>query len=681
MISRVTYPAWLRWGVIGLAVVLGGLNTLFPPPIKDAHNLSAVVNDHNGRWLAGFPVEDGRWRLRADIDEIDPKFIERLVAIEDSRFWNHSGVDIPAIGRALRSWNRAGKPVSGASTITMQLVRQIEPRPRTLRSKVIESFRAVQYELRLSKTDILELYLSHISYGGNIEGVTAAAWAYLGKSPDQLTDAEIALLIALPQAPEARRPDLNPKQAKIGRDRILDKLSKINEVDLILAAEAKAEPVSSKRHVLPENAWISAFGLKSERSSVRTTLDQPLQSKIETLSEQFIAPLDRPVNVAVTIVENKTMAVRAHIASADRSRPGGWIDMTERSRSPGSTLKPVIYGLAIDDGQITGGTLIDDAPTRFGNYQPENFNRRYHGKVRVHEALAHSLNVPAIAVLDQIGGKRFEETLGQTGIKLSRLGGAGSDTGLAIGLGGVGMTVNDLAVIYAALANNGRLKPLKWYPDDTSISGQLFSPEAAAEITRILRQAPTPNGRVPAWLIENAPPIAYKTGTSYGFRDAWAAGYTDDWTVIVWVGRADGAPRRGQTGRIAAAPFLFDIFALLPHRGTTLDFQDLDESPVGLQTLNAPSLPPQILFPPEDAELLEREFGAQSRGFTLSARAGAGDIRFYVNGERVPKHGSQSVWRPENPGFYTVSAVDGAGRYSSVEVEVVSIDQMTDSQF
>ena len=647
-----------------------------------ARTVSPVVTDRENQWLSGFSVEDGKWRVAANIADIDPRFIERLIAIEDQRFYQHSGVDVPAIIRALRSWQREGEIVSGASTITMQLVRQVEPRPRTFRSKLIEMLRAVQYEVRLSKSEILELYLSHISYGGNIEGVFAASQIYLGKSPLYLTDAEIALLIALPQAPEARRPDVRPKAAKTARNEILEKLGQNGHMSKLAVAESASEPVPIGRYLMPERAWLAAHELKQAGKWRQTTIDAGLQSRIETLAETFAASLEMPSNVAVLVVENEDRSVRAHIGSADRFRPGGWINMTDRARSPGSTLKPLIYGIAMDDGLIAPGSEIMDRPTRFGSYQPENFNRRYHGRVQIDEALQHSLNVPAIAVLDQLGDRRFEASIKDLGLSVTKLGGDLDGAGLAIGLGGVGMTLEDLAVIYAALATDGMAQSLRWTPDDKTSSRRLVSQVTAEKITQILRQAPTPDGRVPSWLAENAPPIAYKTGTSYGFRDAWAAGYTDEYTVIVWVGRPDGAPRIGETGRSAAAPFLFDVFAALPHLRANQDFQRPDAAPKGLKRVqDYTAAGPQILFPPDGSELLAVSFGDRSRGFALSARGETSDVRLYVENSRISEENGRHVWRPEAPGFYQVKAVDDLGRTSYASVQVISLDQMTDAPF
>jgi len=679
-----TYLAWLLRAFALFSTLAIGLNFTFPLPLSKAELVSAQVLDRHSDWMSAFPIEDGIWRIPADLDGIDPRFIERLIKIEDKRYWDHNGVDIAAIVRAANSWRKAGRPVSGASTLTMQLVRQIEPRPRTLRAKLIESARAFQYEAYLSKEDILELYLTHVSYGGNIEGLHAASLAYLGKQPYELSDDEIALLIALPQAPEARRPDLRPEAAKRGRNKILADLARKGVISEKENEEARALDVVIRKEPIPQKAWMSANAIKEPNKVITSTLDPYIQSDIEQIVKTYLADHPKFVNMAITVIENETMAVRAHIGSGGRERQGGWIDMTRRYRSPGSTLKPFIYGLAMDDGLLSSSTFINDAPTRFGSYQPENFNGRYYGKVRIHEALRHSLNVPAVVVLDKVGSQRFETRLDALGINIARLGGDTKETGLAIALGGAGVTLNDLAVGYAALANQGQARPLRWRESDPQQVKpvKFVSPQTADKITDILRQAPTPNGHVPGWLSKSAPTIAYKTGTSYGFRDAWAAGYTDDWTIIVWVGRPDGAPRDGMTGRIAAAPILFEAMAALPREADNAPYQADLAAPKGLMAVTDYSAAaPQILFPPHKAELLSAAFGEKARGFTFAARAHSGEVKFYVNEKLIPSKKGETIWRPETPGFYRVVAVDNRGRETVSRISVSSLNDIDDPRY
>ena len=678
-----TYVRVILWcGGCLLAV-----NFLFPPPLGKAYNTSIVVTDKGGQWLSAYTIDQGRWRLKAELGEIDTRFIDQLLAIEDKRFYRHSGIDPLAIVRAMRSWRQAGYAVSGASTITMQLVRKLEPRPRTLGSKIIESFRAVQIEMRLSKREILQLYLTHTPYGGNIEGVRAASRIYFDKSPAQLNDAEIALLIALPQAPEARRPDRNPVAAKVSRDKILKKIYQVGLLTRTQYVEAMDVKISNVRHPLPNQAWLTGNTIRKkipqkrskQRTHIISSIDQSIQSQALRLTKEYT--IDKNFNTAVLIVENKTMKVRAHIGSAGRDRPGGWIDMTARPRSPGSTLKPFIYGFAFDDGLSAPSSFILDAPTRFGTYQPENFNRRYHGRVRIHEALSHSLNVPAVMALDKVGTDRFEAALSLSGSTISKPKQMSGETGLALALGGVGMRVEDLAVLYTTLANGGKARPLIWLEHDKRKPKhyQLMQETSARKITDILRQAPTPNGRVPHWLTKNSHGIAYKTGTSYGFRDAWAAGYTKDWTVIVWTGRPDGAPRVGQTGRIAAAPLLFDIFANLPNKAQkNSHYQKIADAPRGLQEFAGTKTDrPEIIFPPNGAEIAVSTFGNEGRGLSFAARSNqSAALNWFVDGKQIDVQDSsgKAIWKPQSKGFYKISVVDNHGATSHARIRVLSFE-------
>ncbi len=670
----------IKWAILTIIGTLLLANIIFPPPLERAYDTSTLVTDRHGQWLSVFTVDDGRWRIKADMDEVDPRFVQALIAIEDKRFYSHSGVDPLAVLRAVRSWKQNGRAVSGASTITMQLVRQLQPRPRTLKSKIIESLRAVQLELRLSKREILSLYLTHTPYGGNVEGITAASHVYFGKRPDQLTDGEIALLIALPQAPEARRPDRHKHAARTARDQILDKLLRAGWLSARQAQEARETDVVSRRQTFPANAWLASRHISQSRDRTQaktvSSLDAGLQNSVERLAAQFTQDLDS--NVAVLVVDNATMKVRAHVGSAGRDRPGGWIDMTGRVRSPGSTLKPFVYGFAFDDGLSAPGSLIRDAPTRFGSYRPENFNRRYHGDVRVYEALAHSLNVPAVLALDKVGSKRFAAALQMTGSDLVVPDRGDGQAGLAVALGGLGLKARDLAVLYAALANGGKAQNLVWLEDAKPGSGyQMLTKTSAAQITKILRQAPTPGGRVPHWLIKDSQPIAYKTGTSYGFRDAWAAGYTDKWTVIVWAGRPDGSTRVGKTGRIAAAPLLFDVFGLLPGAQGFMPYERTPDAPRGMRTFGGkPDVAPILLFPPDGTELAVTEFGKEANGLTLNARSpGHLPLDWYVDGEKIPPKplNGQTVWQPAKPGFYKLSVVDSNGLTTSARVRVMAV--------
>lgn len=662
-----------------VAGLVGLLDVVVPPPLERAAVVSTIVTDTGGRPLRAFPVEDGRWRLRADVDRIDPAFLDALISVEDQRFYRHPGVDPLAVVRAAWSAARSGKIVSGGSTITMQAARLLEPRPRTIGAKLIEMMRALQIERRLTKREILELYLTLTPYGGNLEGVRSASWAYFGREPDRLTPDEIALLIALPQAPEARRPDLRPATARAARRRVLTRLAALGQIDAGRAAEAANEPAPS-RHPFPAIAWHAADEARRRASgaaTIRTTLDVALQADLERLARRQAAEIDTQVQVSILVVEVDGRAVRAAVGSAGRDRPGGWIDLTDRPRSPGSALKPFIYALALDDGLATPQTLIDDAPRRFAAYRPENFDHTFRGEVTLTQALQHSLNVPAVQALDAVGEERFAAALTFAGAEPRLTRAADHGAGLALALGGAGMSARQLAVLYAALADGGRARPLAWLERETSrvraLPGHpLISPAAAATVSDVLRRAPHPAGRMPAALTRGAPSIAFKTGTSYGYRDAWAAGVTAGHAIVVWVGRADGVPRPGATGREAALPILFDVADRVATTATAPATEQQaalprSDPPPPLARFGGPERRPEILFPPDGAEIWHDR---PDRRFVLAAR-GREPLSWFVDGTPVARDaGGAPVWRPSGPGFYTVTAVDPRGVSARATVRV-----------
>ena len=680
-----------RWkvGVFGLlvfCVAIVVLDRLLPPPLHMAKT-GVVITDHQGRWLHGFPVQlddgDIRWRLQADIEDIDPVFLERLIRIEDKRFYQHPGVDAIAVLRAFRSMLGSGEIVSGASTITMQTARLLEPRPRNLGSKFIEMLRALQLEARLTKTEILELYLTLAPYGGNIEGVRAASLSYFGKEPAALNDAQIALLIALPQSPEVRRPDRKLENAKASRAVILDRLVDFKALSLTRAAEAKEARLPEKRHLFPGTAWHTSLAARQtmpKGGERAISLDKDIQQMTEGLafktSEATKSGMREQANVAILVVENRTGAVRASVGSASKSLNGGWIDMTRATRSPGSTLKPFIYGMAFDDGEATSETLIFDAAYSFDGYKPENFNRAFHGDVKVSEALQHSLNVPAVLALDRIGPDRFVSSLAAAGLSARMPQKADRNTSLAVALGGVGLSPRDLAMIYSGLATDGTVRPLVWSaePPEMRPGFQLLSKASAANLTKIMREAPAPAGRSPAALSKTAPRVAFKTGTSYGHRDAWSAGYTDDFTVIVWVGHANGAPRPGVTGRAGALPLLFDVFDQLHQfNGAQENFDD-PTFETG-QTLarfdeQREEAAPEIVFPENGVELFLSPREGWDR-FSLAVRGGVSPYQWYQDGKPLsPSEDGRTIWAPKEEGFYKITVVDKRGKSTTSKISV-----------
>ncbi|WP_395645073.1 penicillin-binding protein 1C [Terricaulis sp.] len=668
------------WVLIAVLLTLFSLDQLFPPPLARVRAVSPVVVDRNGEWLMAFTTRQGAWRLEARLDDIDPEFQRRLIAVEDARFWFHPGVDPIALARASVSYLRSGRVTQGGSTITMQLARLLEPRPRTIQSKLVEILRAIQIERRLSKRQILAAYLTMAPYGGNLEGVRAASRAYFQRDPQWLDDAEMALLIALPQAPEARRPDRHPQAARAARDRVLDMFADIGAISSARAAEGKQDAIPT-RSPFPYSAPHAAEELVATHPGegvIVSALDARLQRDLEALARRSAQGLGRDEQIAMIAVSLEDRAVRARVGGAGRERAGGYIDMTRAIRSPGSALKPFLYAIAFDENIAAPETLVRDAPRRFGGYLPENFDRRFHGDVSLEDALRHSLNLPAVATLERIGAARFQAALTRAGANVVLPQRAVSEPGLALALGGVGITLEDLVQLYAALGDEGRARPLvvDQQPAPFAFNRRFVRAETAERVLEILATSPHPAGRIPAQVAQNAPRVAFKTGTSYGFRDAWAVGVSNGYVIGVWVGRPDGAPRPGATGRSDALPILFEAFDLLglPAAPAQLTPERFEQAPPpALARLDArESEEIAILFPPAGAEVLVVDYGPQSRGLSLSARGGQPPLTWYAEGQRVPTEqtSGRAIWRPSAPGFFNVTVVDAAGNSAHVRVRI-----------
>lgn len=665
------------WGLLALMLTLFSLDQIFAPPLQRVREVSPVVLDRNGEWLMAFTTSQGTWRLEARLDEIDPEFQRRLIAIEDERFWFHPGVDPIALARASVSYVRQGRVTQGGSTITMQLARLLEPRPRNIGSKLIEIIRAMQIERRMGKREILAAYLTLAPYGGNLEGVRAASRAYFQRDPQWLDDAEMALLIALPQAPEARRPDRRPEAARASRDRVLAMFVNAGLINERRAEEAR-QSAMPRRAPFPLSAPHAARALVRAHPGegvIRSSLDSTLQRDLEALARRRAEPLERDAQIAMFAVEVESRQVRARVGGAGRERAGGYIDMTRAIRSPGSALKPFLYAIAFDEGIAAPETLVRDAPRRFGGYLPENFDRRFHGDVSLEDALRHSLNLPAVATLERIGAGRFHAALTRAGAEVRLPRRAISEPGLALALGGVGMNLEDLVQLYAALGDEGRARPLAVDSDGAmAFTRRFVRAETAARVLDILASSPHPAGRAPAALARDAPMVAFKTGTSYGFRDAWAIGVWNGYAIGVWVGRPDGAPRPGATGRSEALPILFEAFDLIGAppalRREREDRQAPAPALVRLETSETEAL--SILFPPAGAEVLVLEFGEAARGLSLSARGGRGPLTWYAEGARVDSEptSGRAIWRPRAPGFYTVTVVDADGARVATRVRI-----------
>jgi penicillin-binding protein 1C len=649
-----------------------------PPLSKKDISFSPTVVDRNGQLLRPYALPDGRWRLPVNVEDVDARYIDMLLAYEDRRFYSHPGFDPLALVRAATQWARQGEIVSGGSTITMQVARLMELRPRGIITKLRQIARAVQLETRYSKPEILSLYLSLAPFGGNLEGVRAASLAYFGKEPRRLTLGEAALLTALPQSPERRRPDRAHERSQAARDRVLDRLTLAGRLPADEVSLAKREIVSSTRQAMPiiaPHASDQAVAADPSRRLHRLLIDANLQRALETLARERARMLGPEISVALVAVDHRTGEILSRVASADYFdvRRAGQVDMTRALRSPGSTLKPFIYGIAFDDGLIHPETLIDDRPLRYGSYAPENFDLTFQGTVTVRRALQLSLNVPAIAVLDRLGVARLTTRLIQAGAALTLP--KGEAPGLAMGLGGVGVRLDDLTMLYAALARGGEVVGLRERETDpASQARRLVGAAAAWQIGNVLIGAPPP---------DNAPygRIAFKTGTSYGYRDAWAIGFDGRMTIGVWVGRADGAPVPGLVGRSSAAPILFDAFARagksspLPKRPDTVLVAPTERLPAPLQRFRSATQigeradPPKIMFPPDGARL-ERQDGEEQ--LPLKFAGGVAPLTVLVNGSpfEVPAGRRMMLFRPDGAGFARLTVMDARGVTDSVVVRV-----------
>jgi penicillin-binding protein 1C len=675
-------------GAVAAIAVAGGawVYALGPPPLGKNLETSHIVLDRDGKLLRAYATKEGRWRLPAVVEDVDPRYLKMLFAYEDKRFYEHIGVDPLAMGRAAIQLLTQWHIVSGGSTLSMQVARLLEPREhRSFGAKLRQVTRAFELEYALSKNDILSLYLTLAPYGGNLEGVRAASLAYFGKEPRRLTLAEAALLVALPQSPELRRPDRFAAKARAARDRVLDRVAAQGFVPLDEIARAKLERVPVARKELPVLAPHAADEVISAEPSLRIhrlTIDANLQKPLEDLARERARALGPQISVAIVAVDNATGEVRARVASADYfdARRAGQVDMTLALRSPGSTLKPFIYGLGFEDGLIHPETLIDDRPARYGSYTPENFDLTFQGTVTVRKALQLSLNVPAIAVLGKVGVNRLSARLEQAGAALVLP--KGEAPGLAMGLGGVGIRLNDLVMLYAGLARGGVATPLVERVGKTESSPRrLLDPVAAWYVGNILIGAPPP---------DNAPHgrVAFKTGTSYGYRDAWAVGFDGRMTVGVWVGRPDGAPVPGLVGRSAAAPILFDAFARsglapapLAHAPKGAVFATTGKLPPPLQRFSpatepgAMAEPPRIMFPPDGAriEMAGGQNGVAAHDpVALKIAGGTAPLTVMVNGVPVLAQGGRRTlfFRPDGPGFVRLTVMDARGAADSVMVRV-----------
>lgn len=540
------------------------LNFLFPLPSVQ-RDYSVTITSADGKLLHGFLTPDHKWRIQAGLNEITPDLKKTFIFKEDKYFRWHPGVNPIAIMRAAVNNLRKGRRTSGASTITMQLARLLEPAPRTLWVKMREMFRALQLEWRLSKDEILQLYFNLLPYGGNIEGVKSASLIYFGEEPEALSLAQITMLTVIPNDPNQLRPGANADNLLHWRNHWLEEMQQKKLFPAQMIEDALNEPFSSERVEIPREAPHYAYRFRniSSGGDVRSTLKPETQHRVEQLAANYVRRLRSMQigNLAAIVVNNKTMEVEAYVGSAGFNEDAyqGQVDGITALRSPGSTLKPLLYALAIDDGLITPKMVITDVPRNFAGYRPENYDETYRGKVTVEQALSLSLNVPAVELLDKLGVERFTHALSYAGFRWISTN--KKKLGLSVILGGCGTTLEELTALFASFANEGIYHPLQYIKEsERQFSDTVCSPGAAYMITSILTQLHRPDLPNQYQMAANLPKIAWKTGTSYGRRDGWAIGYNREYTIGVWTGNFPGNGVPELNGAEFAVPLLFNIF-------------------------------------------------------------------------------------------------------------------------
>ena len=644
-----------------------------------AWDTSVEMLDRNGVLLRAYTVVDGRWRLSTSLDAVDPQYLDMLIAFEDKRFWDHGGVDMLAMTRAFGQALQNGRVVSGGSTLTMQVARLLEGGTTGRWQGKLRQIRvALALERQLSKQEILALYVNRAPFGGNLEGVRSATRAYFAKDPRRLTPAEAALLVAIPQSPESRRPDRYSDNARSARSRVLARMKRFDIIDPETVSGAERDPVPTRRQLFPALAPHLTDRMLAQEPLMPVhmlTLDASLQAKLEALASRAAMQAGQRLSIALIVADHRTGEILASVGSAAyrADKRDGFVDMTQAMRSPGSTLKPLVYGLAFDQGLAHPETLIEDRPMVFGAYAPQNFDGKFRGTLRVRDALQQSLNIPVVALTEAISPARLIAHLRRAGVETKLPGG---QPGLAIALGGIGITLEGLVQLYAGLANGG--KPVLLHsqtgadiPENLS---PILSPGSAWQIGDILSGLAPPRGAK-----RNG--LAYKTGTSYGFRDAWAIGYDGAHVIGVWMGRPDGTSVPGAFGGDLAAPILFDAFALLkpkldrlgpPPPGTLIvsnaqlppplrKFQPRDA------LFTKPSNAPELAFPPNGSRL-----EVTGNSLMVKVRDGRPPFTWLANGLPVltQSHDRSALINIPGRGFLILSVIDANGQAARSSVRV-----------
>ncbi len=530
---------------------------LFPLSISQNKTTQTVIaEDETPLWR--FADKNGIWRYSVSLDEVPDYYLDALLNYEDRYFFDHIGINPISLLRA--AWQNISNDriVSGGSTISMQVARLLYPHDRTFFGKLKQIFRTFQLELHYSKKEILTLYINHAPYGGTIEGIGAASWSYFGKQPKELTRSEAILLAVLPQAPSRLRPDRFPERAKQARNKVLDRLVEYQVWSKDLIEQVRRDEVWVYPRKAPQLAPLLAYRLKQQYPTddiIHSTIDASIQYNLEDLAINRKKQLPPKTSLAILVVDHTDMTVKAYVGSADFNDKErfGQIDMISALRSPGSTLKPFIYAFAIDEGMIHSESLLQDVPRISSDYRPTNFDEGFYGPVSASEALSKSLNLPAVQLIELYGPKRFTAKLAGIGLPLSSI---ANEPNISYILGGASLRMDNLVSAYSAFARHGEVSPLRFTKKEPLINKPLIS-DGSAWITR--------------QMLINSNLLAYKTGTSYGYRDAWAVGVNPRYLIGVWVGRPDGTPVAGQYGSMSAMPILQQVNSILLNRENRLN--------------------------------------------------------------------------------------------------------------
>ncbi len=556
----------------GLIVLFFILDLIFKlPPVPQ---YSTVVTADKGEIIHAFLSKDEKWRFKISTKEMHPDLKKAFINKEDKYFYYHPGINIFAISRAAFNNVIKNKKTSGASTITMQVVRLLEPRDRTYLNKFVEIFRALQLELHYSKEEILELYINFVPYGSNIEGVKAASLLYFQKSPEQLSLAQIVSLTIIPNRPVSLNPQRHPQVLMTERNKWLARFAEEELFDASRIQDALKENIYAVRKPLPKKAQHLSIRLHRKYprlTEINTNIKLTTQERAQIILENYMARIKQMGihNSAVIIFNNETKKTEAYIGSPDFDDKefDGQVDGVNAIRSPGSTLKPFIYGMAFDKGLLTPKMVIEDIPTNFDGYIPTNFDEHFNGLVSVEKSLAYSLNIPAVKTIEQLNPAVVTKTLVKSGFKQIKRDEA--HLGLSLSLGGCGVTLEELAHLYTIFAQNGMLYN---YPilqqDSSSFSAPVLSEASSYMISEILTQITRPDLPNNMQSSFHIPHIAWKTGTSYGRKDAWCVGYNKKYTIGVWLGNFDATGVHELTGTDIATPLLFELF-------NTLDYNSL----------------------------------------------------------------------------------------------------------